>query len=263
MNGYPNLKLFNHLYWLSLLTLVINGYILFPFSKQLEDNFPQNSIKGQICTKIDFQMDQTNGTQRLLSFIFPCIFAIFNFRHKRSMLTYSRGQNLGMKTFSQFGGKHQRNIFTAQQTSNYFIVTTIIVLLENSLIIVFQLNRDQINKDVQFLIHNFIWIFFIECFFGLYVPLKHLLLSRECMPGLWLDEKAIKTSKFYVRNDQMIPRRHIHHALKCKEKPARQHQDSCSYLHKSTKTKVCEKPQNIVVTQSSRKAMDPLTPISI
>ena len=198
MNGYPNLKLFNHLYWLSFLTLLINGYILFPLSKQLEENFPQNSIKGQICTKIHFQPDQKNLVQRLMSFIWPCILGIFNFKFKRSMLTYSQGQNLGMKAFSQFGGKHQRNIFTAQQTNFCFQVTTFFILLDYALIIVFKLHRDKIKKDKQFLIHNLIWTLFIKCCFGLYVPLKHLLLSRECMPSLWLDEKTIKTSNFYV-----------------------------------------------------------------
>ena len=46
-NGYPNLKLFDFLYWIVLLIMISNNCFYFPKSKQLQNGFPQNSIKGK------------------------------------------------------------------------------------------------------------------------------------------------------------------------------------------------------------------------
>ena len=197
LNGYPNLKVFNYLYWLSFLTLTVNGYLIFPLSKQLKENFPENSTKGQICTRIDFNMDETNLKQRVFVFLLPMLYSVFNLKFKKDVSKYVQSQNLKQSSFSQYGGKHQRNIFTAQQTSTYFFIATFFLFFENVLIMAFQKYDEYVDKDMQFLIHNLVWFFFIDCYFGIYVPLKHLKESRQCMPLLWLHQKDVKTKGRY------------------------------------------------------------------
>ena len=233
LNGYPNLKIFNYLYWLSFLTLTINAFLIFPLSKLLKENFPENSAKGQVCSRIEFHMDETNLQQRLFIFLTPMLMTIFNLRFKKVVLSYTQSQNLKQKSFSQFGGKHQRNIFTAQHTSSYFFVSSFFIFLENFLIIAFQKYPEYIDNDSQFFLHNIIWFVFIDCFFGLYVPLKHLKQSRQYMPRLWLDEKTIEATHFYVRELEMIPRRYAgQHVPIIKNRSRIRSKAHFSYLHK-------------------------------
>ena len=168
LKGSPYLKLFNCLYWISFWTMTFNGYFIFPLSKQLQKDFPQNSIKGQICTKIDFH--SRNSKQRIFGFILPLVMTIFNLKFKNNISKYLRGQNLKMKTFSQFGGKHNRNIFTGEETRGYFFVSTIFIIFDNIVIILFQHFSQHISKTTQFYIHNLLWFSFVDCYFGVYVP---------------------------------------------------------------------------------------------
>ena len=89
------------------------------------------------------------------------------------------------------------------------MVHTFTVFLDNASIIFFQLYRDTLDKNTQFLIHNFIWVMSIEGFFGIYLPLKHLILSRDSLPGLWLDYKAPQMTQFYTREPSISPRRYF------------------------------------------------------
>ena len=64
------------------------------------------------------------------------------------------------------------------------------------------------DKHFEFVIHNILWIFFFEGFFGVYVPLKHIFLSLTSLPSLWLDDRdKEQASGFYVRPPSMEPRR--------------------------------------------------------
>ena len=120
-NGELNLKLFNSLHWVVFFTLSSISFGVFPLSKQMKGRFPENSIKGQICMKIDFELDETNIKQRIYTFIIPLVLTIFLVRFSKSMKNCVKRQNLNMKTFSQYLGKHQRNIFTAKETLCYFL----------------------------------------------------------------------------------------------------------------------------------------------
>ena len=112
-NGYPNLKLLKCLNCFFFIMLVLYGYISFPISQMLKGDLPQNSAKGQICMQSDFQVDEMNQKQRMTAFIGPFTISIFRYRFIKKLTDYVKGQNLKLKTFSQFGGNHHRNIFTS------------------------------------------------------------------------------------------------------------------------------------------------------
>ena len=152
------------------------SYGVFPLAKQLKESFPQNSIKGQICMKIDFQIDEAYWKQRVFTLIAPAVMLIFNWRFKESLLDYTKGKNLRMNTIAQFGGNHQRNILTVQQTWSYFLKFTAFIIVDNALIVVFKSCSKHLDKKSQFIIHNMLWVLILNCFFSFYVPLKHLLL---------------------------------------------------------------------------------------
>ena len=206
-NGYPNLKLFNNLHWIFITTMVSFNIGVFPLSHILKDNFPGNSIKGQICMKLDFQLGEMNNKQRFYGFIGPAIFCVFTFRFWRNCKAYVKDKNLNMRTFSQFGGTHHRNLFTMQDTSLYMVVILMLVPLDNLFIVLFQQHQDSLDKTTQFIIHNIPWILVCDIFFGIYIPLKHFVTSGHLLPSLWWEGKKVKTCEFYVRQAVLEPRR--------------------------------------------------------
>ena len=159
--------------------------------------------------KIEFEMDETNTQHRVYTFIIPLVLTIFLLRFINIMKNYVKRQNLNMGTFSQFGGKNRRNIFTAKETIYYFLFYTFIIFTDNASIVLFQLYRKHLDKNTQFIIHNSIWILTIEGFFGLYVPIKHIFVSRKTLPALWWEAKDSHITQFYVREQEMIPRENV------------------------------------------------------
>ena len=192
MNGIPKLKLLNCLNWLLFMTMAAFSYGVFPLSYQLKDNFPGNSIKGQICMKIEFKLGEENVKQRILGFVSPCVFFVFLLRFKKYCNDYVEGQNMNMKTFSQFGGAYHRNLFTLSQTGYYFCIINILNILDNLLIVVFQQYEGHIDKQTQFIIHNLPWIVVCDLFFGIYIPIKHIFSSRDLLSSLWWESKPVK-----------------------------------------------------------------------
>ena len=271
-NGYPNVKLLNYLYWISLLTYVSYSYGVFPLSQQLRGEFPQNSIKGQICMKIDFQLDEMNTKHRVKTFTMPTLATIFAFLFMKTINDYVKGQSLKMKTFSQFGGKHQRNMFTLTQNIFYLSFCICFIFLDNGLITLLQLFRGNIGKDSQFTIHNFLWVGCLDLFFGIYVPVKHIIISRKCLPGLWWKNRTVQVSKFYVRKQNLIPRRYVEPALVMKDNSERQNKKNSGCLPKSSKNQIkttlnetkqsTSKVHNLKQNFSMPNFKNQLTPIS-
>ena len=118
-------------------------------------------------------------------------------------------QNLKMKTFSQFGGKHQRNLFTVKQNLSYMLVVLCRPALDTGLTIISELYKEKLDKTNQFIIYNLFWVGYVELFFGIYVPVKHIMLSRDLLPGLWWDDKIVPPSSFFVSKPSMSPRRYV------------------------------------------------------
>ena len=108
----------------------------------------------------------------------------------------------------QFGGKHHRNILSMDETLKYFVEVTALILLDNGMIMLFQIFRNKIDTETRFVIHNIIWVSFINLYISVYVPLKHIILSkRETLPSLWLDTEVATPTKFYIREQELVPRR--------------------------------------------------------
>ena len=213
-NGYPNLKLFNCLHWLFFSTMVSYNFGVFPLSHLLKGNFPGNSSKGQICMKLDLQLGEMNNKQRFYGIFGSLLLLLFIFRFWKYCTDYVKENNLKMKTFSQFGGTYQRNLFTFQQTYLYLVVVMALILLDNLFILIFQRQEGKLDKRTQFIIHNFPWVVVCELFFGIYIPIKHIFSSRHHMPSLWWESKEVISGNFYVREDKLIPRRDFEPSLK-------------------------------------------------
>ena len=206
-NGSPNLTLFNHLHWLVFFIFTAMCYIVFPLTKQMKGDFPENTIKGQICMKMEFTLDQTNLRQRIVNLIFPLIMISTNMRFRISLSNFIKGRNLNMRSCAQFGGKNHRNIMTMDETLKYFLQSMALLLLDNGMIIVFQFFSNKIDTKTRFIIHNIIWVFVINFYFSVYVPLKHIIHSQRTLPCLWLGRNFVTSPKFYVRNPEIVPRR--------------------------------------------------------
>jgi hypothetical protein len=207
IKGELNLQLLHILYWVILATLICFSFVVFPFSQQLSGGFPANSIKGQICLRINFDMDVMNVKQRIISFMSPLVKGIFSLRFLVIMRKYAKGQCLKQKSFAAFNGSHQRNIFTSIQTAQYLGYCFLFVTFDNFVIIIFQTYQTLLSPETIFIIHNSIWCLFLEVFFGIYVPIKHLILSRKHIPSLWYKEKIPSEREFYTHKPELIPRR--------------------------------------------------------
>ena len=133
-----------------------------------------------------------------MTFFSPLWMTMFCLRFSRIITGYVEGQNLKeKKTFSQFEGKYQRNLFTLIQTRRYLMVCVSLVFLDNFVIIMLELYRKELGKDTQFIIYNILWIVLSDIFFGVFVPLNHIFLSRRTLPELWSKYGIVETSKFY------------------------------------------------------------------
>ena len=205
--GAPNLGLLCHVFWLSSISIICASFAQFPLVKMIKGNFPHNSVKGQICLQTSTLKDEKNTYHRILGYAFPLIFAFFNLKFWRSMSVYSKSQNLSGRTFSQFGGNKMRNIITGKQTTSYLFVVVFFIILDNTLIIVFQHYGDMISVMTRFNIHNIFWILFLEVFFGLYVPIRHIILSRKYLPSLWSAEEPKMRTDFSALHVMKSPRR--------------------------------------------------------
>ena len=78
------------------------------------------------------------------------------------MTAYVKVQNLAMSTLSQIGGNHHRNILSAKQNSSYFCLMTLLIVLDNALIILLQQFGEKMRKETQFFIHNLISVFIAD-----------------------------------------------------------------------------------------------------
>ena len=182
---------------------------IFPLSQQLKGSFPENSIKGQICMKLDFQLDKVNTTHRLSNLVVPTLMLVFHLRQRKSIKEYVAGQNLKKRTFSQFGGVIRRNLFSADQTSFYFLVCLSCVFIDNGLILLFQMYQGVFHKDTRFIIHSLLWVSVMCAFFGVYVPIKHYFESRSSLPHIWVENREKESNTFYITGYSITPRRYI------------------------------------------------------
>ena len=128
-----------------------------------------------------------------------------------------------MSSLAQFGGTHHRNIFTASQNFSYVLVCISFAFIENGFMIILQNYPGYINKRTQSTAHNLLFLFICDFFLGFFLPLKHMMTSREKMPELWMEIKSTKDSEFHVHKPSFIPRRDFAPQRLIRQKPRKKY----------------------------------------
>jgi hypothetical protein len=202
--GSVDLKLLKILFWLITLSCIAFAYGNMPLSRQLKPGFPENTVIGMICLRQEIQYSKDSIKARMLGFAFPVInlFAVCSWRRK--VVKYINGQCLNKNTFSAFGGKYRRNIFTFAETLNYNLCWCIFIILENMLLIGLELHSEEVNQELSYYAHHIMCIIFVDIFHGIYLPLKHLNSIRDLFQNIKQNK-----SNFHVRVPKMVPRRDI------------------------------------------------------
>ena len=143
------------------------------------------------------------------------IFILENIERKKKI--YVRGQCLNKTTFAAFGGKHRRNVFTGLETRiyGYFLILS------------------------MFLFHFFPNItfqscvsLFWNCLVCLYIPIRHIRISRDALPEMFEKVEEMKTYKFYVhKQEKLTPRPNCENEKPSESFPGRQHKRKRSYIN--------------------------------
>ena len=175
-----------------------------PLSRQLKPGFPGNTVVGMVCLKKEIQYYKESIQARMIGFAFPVGILVAICSWRRKVVKYINGQCLNKNTFSAFGGKYRRNIFTYAQTWNYNLCWCIFIILENMLLIGLELHSEEVNQEVSYYAHHIMCVIFIDTFHGIYLPLKHINSSRDLFQNI-----KQKKANFYVRVPEMVPRRDI------------------------------------------------------
>ena len=190
------------------LTLISVAYGNMPLSKQFKHGFPENTVIGKICMKQELHRSKESVNARLIGFAFPFLhlFAVGLF--SRKVRIFVDGQCLNKNTFSAFGGKNRRNVFTYLETFQYNCLWAAFIIVENLLLLFLEVYSENISEDVRYALYHVPCFLFIDIFHGLYLPLKYLISSRDQFPILWSKEDRLEqNSKFYVRSPEIVPRR--------------------------------------------------------
>ena len=170
--GKPNLKLFDTLYWIFLFTvgtwLSINSLELFSSFYNLTALATIQCLGAAMVELVE--------------------------KHKKN---YVKGQCLNQTTFSSFGGKQRRNIFTGQETRLHFHFIHVAMVIEEMLLTE---PFDPFQRKTTKSILTYFWAFY----FGLFIPIRQLLCSRQELPEMF--EKILKTNtcEFYARQPEKL-----------------------------------------------------------
>ena len=203
-DGSANLRLMRILYWVFTLVLIAVGYGNMPLSMQFKPGFPENTVMGKICLNIDFIDSKESVKPRLLGFAFPFLWLMYGYLWPRRVYSYINGQNLNQNSFSAYGGKYRRNIFTYKETLSYNSYWCFFIILENTILIVMEVYSQHISKEARFIIHHLFCFIFIDIFHGLYLPLKHI---TSCRDHFSSQRQPHSVTHFYVRDPELVPRR--------------------------------------------------------
>ena len=206
MNGYPNLRIFNFIFWVVTGIFFLMGYGTFPLSNLIKRDLFK-TVKGQFCMNLRLNWEETTIKVKLISCFIFFIEVFFSLRFVMNIWNYSSNQNLNMRTFSQYGGTYNRNLYTLNQTYIYFLVTIVWVFFDNVLVVVLQFMKSEIDENTCFLLHNAPWLVLIDLFFGIVVPIKHIINSRKSFPVLWQTRERCQKKSFFMSVTTIEPRR--------------------------------------------------------
>ena len=64
---------------------------------------------------------------------------------------------------------------------------------------------DNIDRNTSFLIYNAIWIILVDLFFGIFVPIKHIIISYKTLPVLWNRMEVCPEKEFFTNMQRLEP----------------------------------------------------------
>ena len=208
LNGYSNLKMFNFLFWIIIIAFFLIAYGMFPFPNLVKQDFSE-STHGQFCMMLKPQWEDRTVQMNIITFMLIFVQIYFSLRFLMNIKKYLKRQNLNMRTFSQFGGTARRNLYTLGQTYIYFSVSVLWYFFENLFIEILQYFDNQLDRKTSFIIYNALWIFIIDFFFGLFVPIKHIITSYRNLPVLWNRIEVPHEKRFFTNVQRFEPRRDV------------------------------------------------------
>ena len=207
-HGDTNLKLMRVLFWVFTVGLVAISYGNMPLSKQFKPGFPENTVIGQICMKNEILYSKESIKTRMIGFVFPLLNLFWGYLWNKQILKYINGQCLNRTTFSAFGGKYRRNIFTYAEALNYNSCWCIFIIVENTLLIGLEVYSEKVSQEVSYALHHLLCFLFIDIFHGIYLPFKHLKTSRDHFYSSQRTENnKLQNASCYVRTSKIEPRR--------------------------------------------------------
>ena len=170
--GKPNLKLFDTLYWI----------VLFTFSTWL-------SATALESFSSIFNLTALTTVQ--------CLTAAMTELAEKKKKNYVKGQCLNQTTFSSFGGKHRRNIFTGQETRMHVHFIRVAMVIEETLLTE---PFDPFQRKTTKSIFTFLWAFY----FGLFIPVRQLVCSRRDLPEMFEKMVEKQTCGLYARPPEKL-----------------------------------------------------------
>ena len=136
----------------------------------------------------------------LVSFFLTILQFLYMIKFKREIDNYVKSKCLSRRSFACFGGKHRRNVFTMEELVGYEMSLLIFTLVYNILIIYFQFYSDKHYRQMYFIAHNVFYVIFVDFYMLVYVPLKHLTISKQSIWPCSQERKENELRSFYVRN---------------------------------------------------------------
>ena len=206
LNGYSNLQIFNFLFWVVIIAFFLIAYGMFPFPNLIKQDLSE-STQGQFCMMLKPRWEDRTVKMNIITFMIIFIQLFFSLRYIMNIKKYLKRQNLNMRTFSQLGGTARRNLYTLGQTYIYFSVCVLWYFFENLFIETLQYFDDQLGRRKSFIIYNVLWIFIVDLFFGLFVPIKHIITSYRTLPVLWNKNEISHEKRFFTNVQRFEPRR--------------------------------------------------------
>ena len=136
----------------------------------------------------------------MVSFAFTFLQLVYMKKFQWETIKLVKSKCLAGQTMACFGGKYRRNVFTFEEIVGYKTRLLLFTLIYNIMIVLFQFYCDSDNSHIYFVVHNIFYVSFVNIYFLVYVPLKHVLLSNQ---SIWYSTKSKDQDtprSFYVRN---------------------------------------------------------------
>ena len=171
-------------------------------------DFSSRDLAAQCKPILHFNIFSSSDYKTItISFLVTIIHLAYMIKNSWSIEIFIKSKCLSGKTIACFGGKHRRNVFTLQEIVQNERNLLIFTLFYNILIIGIQSYSDKANSYIYFVVHNLIYVSFVDIYSLVLIPLKQLHL---CNSSIWFphSEPAHTTGRpFYVSRPGILTSR--------------------------------------------------------